>query len=270
MVQLVREMTIGQGYDPRDFTLVAFGGNGPQYAAEVATELDIAEVVVPTNASVFSALGCLYADIRHEYVRTIYAPAEPVTEKLLGTVAEAFTMMRARAHDDLALDGISEEPTFVHEFDLRYVGEAYEIKISQRLPGTPDAATLVEAIGDFHDEHARLYGFRREDPVELLNARVVAIVPVTKPSWAEGTSERGRHPVKERRTVFQDGAPQEVDIFERVALTTEMHVTGPCVIEEAQDTTFLPPGWTAAVDHLGNLRLVRALEPAADRTRPPA
>lgn len=255
MVQLVRELTVGQGYDPRDFALLAFGGNGGQYAAEVAQELGMSDVVVPVSASVFSALGCLYADIRHEYVQTVFASVEPITSTLLGTLEAVFAALEARGREDLARDRVGEPPTFVHEYDVRYVGEAYEIRVAQSGTRTTEAA-LEAVVERFHAEHERLYGFRREDPVEILNARVTALVTLPKPSWSTVAAAAAVE-AAELRGLTLDGAQVEVPVFRRETLGAGPRIDGPALVEETQSTTFVPAGWSAHIDNFGNLRLAR-------------
>ena len=255
MVQLVRELTVGQGYDPRDFTLLAFGGNGGQYAAEVAQELGMSDVVVPVSAAVFSALGCLYADIRHEYVQTVFASVEPITPALLATLADVFRALEARGTADLERDGVTEEPEFVHEYDMRYIGEAYEIRVPQIGLETTEAA-LDAVVERFHAEHERLYGFRREDPVEILNARLVALVTLPKPAWSTVAAADAAEPAGQRQVTI-DGERVEVPVYRREAIGAGPRVAGPALVEESQSTTFVPRGWSARVDNHGNLRLAR-------------
>jgi N-methylhydantoinase A len=257
MVQLVRELTVGQGYDPRDFSLLAFGGNGGQYAAEVAQELGIGEVVVPVAASVFSALGCLHADIRHEFVQTVFAPAEPVGEALLDSLRSTLAGLEERARADLLRDGVVAEPMIEHEYDLRYVGEAYEIRIA--APGTEvDEASIEAAVETFHAEHDRLYGFRREDPVEILSARLVASVALPKPAWPR--VEPAPPPPTSTRRISLDGDKVDVAVVQREECGVGPVLDGPALIEETRSITFVPRGWSAAIDELGNLRLTRAPE----------
>jgi N-methylhydantoinase A len=253
-VQLVREMTIGQGYDPRDFTLLAYGGNGPLLAAEVARELDISSVVTPQNAAVFSALGCLYSDIRHEYVRTILALAEPVSDALAGAVADAYEEMRDRARDDLRRDAVAAEPTFEAELELRYVGEAYELRVRLDL-GDEIAAAIADSVAAFHREHERLYGFRRDDPVELVNARLSAVVALRKPGWASARSSSAGAVPERTREVRADGRTWDAAVCTGTLLRPGQTLHGPAVVEDPQTTHWVPPRWQATVDSYGNLRL---------------
>jgi N-methylhydantoinase A/oxoprolinase/acetone carboxylase beta subunit len=257
MVQLVRELTVGQGYDPRDFTLLAFGGNGGQYAAEVAEELGMTEVTVPVNAAVFSALGCLYADIRHEYVVTIFASVEPVTDTLLSSLANAFAEMQGRGRADLANDGVTDQPEFVYEYDVRYVGEAYEIRVAQEAAGTPTAESLAQVVARFHLEHERLYGFQREDPIEILNARLTAIVRLPKPIWGQVKATDAPAPTPTRRRITARGESLEIPVYQRETVPVDFAISGPALIEETQSTAFVPERWTAHLDNFGNLRLRR-------------
>lgn len=273
-VNLIREMTIGEGRDPRDFALVAFGGNGPQYAAEAAADLGIKEVIVPVNASVFSAVGCLFADIRHEYVRTLLKLAEPIDPTLAAAVDEAGATMREAAQLDLERDGILQAPRFTDEFDLRYAGAAYEIRVAQERASPDDdgdlSVRISDAVAEFHDRHEQLYGFRREDPVELVNTRLVAEVEMPKPSWprvaaghdsgATSVDANTADGYPSQRKVFLRGKRRIVPVYDRLALDAVSRLGGPCLVEEAQACTFIPEEWSGRVDEYGNLRLTRTSE----------
>jgi N-methylhydantoinase A len=240
IAQAVREVSIDRGYDPRHFTLLAYGGAGPLYATEVAANLDIPEVVVAVQAGVLSALGCLCADLTHETLRTVLldatpAAADPVRREWARLEAEAVPWVGDGAEIECSLD-------------MRYVGEAYELTIPYLE--RPDDERLVEhAVERFHAEHERLYGFRRQDPVEIVNARLRARVPVEGPAWtalaAGAASEAG------------SGDGQYAFCF-RSDLSTQSSRPGPVVVRDAETTTVVHAGQRVRLDELGNLRIAVA------------
>ncbi len=240
IVQAVREVSIDRGHDPRDFTLVAFGGAGPLYAAEVALELGIPEVIVPVRAGVLSALGCLCADVTHECLRTVLVPAE----------AEGADAVRDewRRLEDEARVRVGDDGASIERFlDMRYVGEAFELTVPYDAdPGDPNM--IARAAAAFHGEHDRLYGFRRSDPVEIVNARVRARVPVDRPRWqAPDTASRGTTPA--------DATGGGFAFCFRADLEPGTPVAGPLVVRDADATAVVHAGQTVSLDELGNLRI---------------
>jgi N-methylhydantoinase A len=249
MTSSIREISIARGHDPREFTLVAFGGAGPMHAALIADELAIPRVLVPRHPGNFSALGLLVSDVKHDDARTRIG--------LLGDQREAidaaFAEMEPAAHDRLAADGFAPpERRIDRALDLRYLGQAFELTVPiASLSLDVDAITR-----EFHARHLATYG--HADPsgdVELVNVRIAARGVVDKPSppphRPDGDARRGT-----RRAWF-GGAELSVDVHEREGLGVGATVTGPAIVEEFGATTVIPPGWTARVDALGDLVLER-------------
>jgi len=278
-VHLIREVTVNRGYDPRSFSLMCFGGAGAMYAVQIARELEISEVIIPTNPGVFSATGCLYADIHHEYVQTYITGTDGVN---LGKLNEVFGALRQRAIEDLRRDRVTQDVTFEHFLDLRYHGEAYQISIpvdysafgrDSRFSGEGEAYQITVpvnvnpeghvteegidvAVRQFHSEHERLYGFNREDPVENVNVMLRALVPLPNPKVASNTVRRELSTaVKGRRPVYFGDSFSDTPIYDRYRLGYEAVIEGPAVIEEDQATIVLPPKQTARVDEYQNIRV---------------
>ena len=173
MERAIRVISVERGHDPRDFTLVAFGGAGPLHGASLARKLGIPRVLVPTCAGVLSALGLISADLRHTFVRSLVAPLEEVPpDRINGVLAE----FRREAERILAAEEVPEgERRYRPAADLRYRGQAYELTLS--LPDRPLAGEDLRELADrFHREHERLYGYAvPEEPVELVNLRLLAV-----------------------------------------------------------------------------------------------
>ncbi|HEV8474837.1 MAG TPA: hydantoinase/oxoprolinase family protein, partial [Methylomirabilota bacterium] len=249
MTSAIREISIQRGHDPRDFTLIAFGGAGPMHAVALAEEIGIPRVLVPRHPGNFSALGLLASDVKHDDVRTRVG--------LLGerwaTLEAVFAEMETGARRQLELEGFgSAQQRVRRSLDLRYRGQAFELNVA--LAGEPRAD--VEAA--FHRLHAATYGHANlEAVIELVNARLTAWGVVAKPA-AEHLATAARpldEALLERRGVWFDGRRHDCPVWERERLPAPATLTGPAIVEEFGATTVIPPGWRASVDEQGNLRL---------------
>ena len=183
MTKALRVISVERGLDPRRFALVAFGGAGPMHACALAEELDLTTILVPKAGGVLSALGLAISDVRRDYMRPFLAPVDKVDG-----LAEAFAELEEAAGREL------ESPELTRRADLRYRGQAFELTVDGDEPEALAAA--------FHDAHERRYGFRRDDePVELVNVRLVALRPVKRPELTE-TEADGSREVGTRKVTF--------------------------------------------------------------------
>lgn len=256
MERAIRVISVERGHDPRDFTLVAFGGAGPLHGASLAEKLGIPRVLVPAQAGVLSALGLLAADLRHAFVRSLVIPlAEAAPEK----INEVFTAFRTRAHQLLANERVAEaDMQFLPAADLRYRGQAYELSVS--LPDRPlaeeDFAHLAAA---FHRAHEDLYGYAVPDePVELVSLRLTAIGRTPKPKLPQAPAEGslGEARIEVRPVYFGPKAGwHKTQVFARKRLPAGVAFPGPTIVEGAESTVVIPPGAKARVDPFGNLIL---------------
>ncbi len=258
MASAIRSKTVQKGLDPRDFSLVAFGGAGPLHGAEVAAMLNIPEVVVPAHPGITSAAGLLTTDLKYDQIKTAFQVKGSVD---LARMNRDFT----RLSDDLlrqyAADGIGADQVEQRRAgDLRYVGQGYELRVPFPA-GTLDDAGL-EAVWDaFHKLHEQEYGhFFAESPIEIVNIRITGIGHMPKiadPAVpAGGSIEAAR--VKTAPTVFRiDGALETVEtaFYRREALPVGEAVPGPAIILQKDTTTVVPPRWTARQDDGANLIL---------------
>ena len=239
MVGALRVISVEKGLDPREFALVAFGGAGPMHTCALAEELNMNTVLVPKASGVLSALGLAVSDVRRDYVTPLLSPLDKVKES---RIEDAFKGMQDEASGHL------NGPNFTRRADLRYAGQSFELTV-----GADDFDALAD---NFHAAHERRYGYRmEEEPVELVNLRLIATVPVEKPELSEGEPEGDA--VSGHREANFDGGWTEVPVLDRTKMGVGSEVEGPAVVEFAESTCVVRPGWGGKIDEVGNLILER-------------
>jgi N-methylhydantoinase A len=258
MTSAIREISIQRGHDPRDFTLIAFGGAGPMHALALADEIGIPRVLVPRHPGNFSALGLLASDIKHDEVRTrvgLLRERWPLVPALLAE-------MESGVRRQLELEGFEAPQQRLHRtLDLRYRSQAFELNLPLGDETEPGERALAALETAFHREHLAMYGHADETAaIELVNVRLSAYGVVAKPTPARpaGGAAALDAALVERRPVRFDGATHDCPVWERERLPAGAELTGPAIVEEFGATTVVPPGWRGALDVHGNLRLERA------------
>lgn len=289
MERAIRVISVERGYDPREFTLVAFGGAGPLHACDLAAELRIPRVLVPAHPGVLSALGMLVADIVKDYSHTVMASASRAdSAAAAAAVADAFAALEERARQETA--GEFDQATTVaaqRSLDLRYAGQSYELRVpydrvevagasgqgSGAIPPPPhhwdrrgggreamgggaDVGPLARAVAALDEAHARRFGHSWPDrSVEVVNVRLKLIGRVPQLSFPEHPLA-GEDPasarIEEHRVYFSDGYGAAA-VYERARLRPGNVVRGPAIVVQLDATTLIPPGWTARVDRQHNL-----------------
>ncbi|WP_067175838.1 hydantoinase/oxoprolinase family protein [Microtetraspora niveoalba] len=248
----IRQITVKRGLDVRDFPMVAFGGSGPLLACRLIDILGLPAAIVPPNPGNVSAFGLLTVDVKNDYVRT-HVSRSPAPDALAGIYAE----LEAQAADALDREGFAEH-VYARSADLRYYGQAYEVRVPAP-GGAIDDAWCAGVVERFHSEHEKLYGYGyRDDPrhaVEWVNLRVSGIGPITRPSVARVPEQVGEASPVATREVFYERWGRTV-IYRRADLGAGAVVRGPAVVEEYGSTLPVHPGFTATVDDHGNLVVV--------------
>jgi len=243
----IRRVSIARGYDPRDFTLVAFGGAGPLHACEVADRLSIPRVLVPRYPGVLCAFGLLVADIVLDYSRSVLGPLSAETPALLQILID---MLIEQARADFAYEGVPDEAIlFDPTVDLRYQGQAYELSV-------PFGADLLDS---FHEAHARRYGHAMpERIVEAVNLRLRATSVVEKPTIApeDVTPNNGSAALVGETTAIPAGG--RMLLYERERLQPGARFDGPALVFQFDSTVFIARGWSAHVDGYRNMVLEQA------------
>jgi N-methylhydantoinase A len=252
MVLAVRGVSVERGYDPRDFALVAQGGNGPLHALEIARELGVPTVVIPRLPAIFSAVGMLMADLRHDYVQTHYVP---LTGSALAETGPMFAELVALGRERLTAEGVEAEAmSFERSLDLRYVGQEFALPIPVGDDELHDG-DRAQVRARFDAAHEHRYGYSTpQEEVEMVNLRVVARGSRERPRMPVAGSGRGDPVIGRREVVFDDpAAPVDCPIHDRSRLGAGDEVAGPAVVEEHSSTTLLWDGDLARVAPTGEL-----------------
>jgi len=252
MEKAIRVISIERGHDPRQFTLVAFGGGGPLHACSLAQALRIPTVLVPAMPGVLSAVGILLADTVRDYSRTVMLPGNALDQ-----LEAIFVELESHAAGEFRAEGL--EGTVRRTLDMRYRGQAYELNVSckEQFP-----AFALEA---FHQLHLRRYGFCDiQKPVEIVNLRVriVAAPEPYSPPYREPISGDGAAALYAARNIFFAGRFMKSKLYRRERLSPGDLIHGPAMITEYTAATILPPGCSAQVDGYGNLVVAVSEEPA--------
>ncbi|MHB1552176.1 MAG: hydantoinase/oxoprolinase family protein, partial [Vulcanimicrobiaceae bacterium] len=240
MAKILRIVTIERGLDPRDFTMIAFGGNGPLHGCALAEELGIARVLVPRHPGLYSAHGLLVAELRARAVAPVLREAAQLDA---GDLERLFARLEDDGRRTLREQGVAEDAiSFSREYDARYRGQSFEI-------GLPHEPTIQALIAAFHERHRQRYGYAvPEETVEIVNARSTAI----------GTlPERVRRPVAARartgapaasRKLWLEGGFVEAPVYARDGVARGAAIDGPAFVEQYDACGYVPPGWSARDD----------------------
>lgn len=247
MADAIRTITVKQGIDPRDYSLVAFGGAGPMHAVFLAQELDIRETIIPWSPGTFSAWGMLQTDIRHDVTQAFYQPVTGTTNE---GIRSDYEDLEAQAKEMLSAEQVSPEDMYYRRSaDMRYVGQEYWVNVP--VGENPD---LVEIESTFHDAHRTRYGHATPGaPVEFVNLRVAGMGRLKRDVVGFQAPEVGEDPVTGTRQVIFSGRAHDTTILLRRRLSPGARYSGPLVIEEDTATSVIPPGYVADVDTLGNI-----------------
>jgi N-methylhydantoinase A len=258
MADAIRLVSIQRGHDPRDFALVAFGGAGPLHAVELARELSIPTVLVPSSPGVTSALGCLLVDVRHDLSAMVIATAADLDA---ATLEAAFHALEAEAAERLAGDGFPPaERELRRTVEMRYLGQwrSLAVPVASPLPA------LAEIAAAFHEAHQREHAYMRpETPVEIFRVGVRALGRTAKaqlPMLAARSAEEPPPPAPtgEREIHFPRDRGLELAraaVYDCEQLRRGDAISGPALIQQLDSTTLLPPGSRATVDEHANLRI---------------
>ena len=276
MTEGIRLVSIGRGYDPREFALVALGGGGPVHACALAEELQISRIVLPVRPGVLSASGLLAAPVEHEASMSFGVELDATT---MAEVVPRLGQLDARCAELMAVEGLLDAPVDANYFaDLCYVGQGYYLEVPLNLEPDEPLRTLYK---NFLEAHDRIYGHSVEGAVRFVNLRAVhSVAPASNPV-ARAIADTGRAPVatpvanralagtlepssapispmsSTNRTIRIPGDPDRCTarVYQRDALTAGMEFDGPAIIEQSDTTTLVATGWHATVATSGAITL---------------
>ncbi len=258
MANAIRSITIGRGLDPRDFSLVAYGGAGPLHAASIAEELGVGHVIVPSGAGVFSAWGMLQSDVRHERSRTVL---RPLCAEALAGLEPIFEQLRNELTDLLRSEGIPpHRMSFRRWLDMRYAGQEYYVGLplaeDDRPLGKADPSAIKQRFDDLYENR---YGHKNlAEDIEVVNVRLEAIGVVRDVDDLPRCKAGGWPQCVPQEEMPSAGRSNRVmPHVRREDLAVHGPLEGPALLSESSCTTFVPEGWTVHSDATMHLHLVR-------------
>jgi len=253
MAEAIKAISTMRGHDLRDFMLLAFGGAGPVHAARIARDLGMAGVIVPLYPGVFSAIGLMMSDVKHDYIRSKMNLIDTLAAR---DVEDMFAPLVAQALADLRADGFGDAGIAIERaVDMRYAGQGYEITIPCDLAGD-DADSLARLRTAFDAQHRVMFGHSApEEPVEIVSYRVRGIgkvPPVEMPRFGRAGTSLADAQRATRRARF-DGQTIDCPVYWRDKLDVGLRFAGPAVLDQLDCTTVICPGQVARVDDWKNL-----------------
>lgn len=241
----IRKVSIGRGYDPREFSIIAFGGAGPLHVCEVAERLEIPRVIIPPQPGVLCAYGLLMADLILEDTSAVLKEITPQTKQLLQHI---FTEKEQRAITQLNTEGVRDKDIMlIRLVDVRYLGQSFELTIP-----------FIEDLEDsFHSAHQERYGYSfPERSLEIVNLRLQAIGRTQKPVRSPeptGSTDSSPALVGEKTALARGQERTTFSLYERDQLQPGAVISGAALVLQMDSTTYIPPGWEARADQYRNL-----------------
>ena len=246
MADAIRTITVKEGIDPREFSLVAFGGAGSMHAVWLAEELEISEIIVPNDPGTFSAWGMLQTDIRRDLTVNFYQNFQSLEQKKL---LESYNKLKEEASDLLKSENVSEsDMKFNLTADMRYIGQEYYVNVDLAEP-----FNLEDINKNFHNTYEKQYGHSTpEGPCEFINLRLIALGKIQKSGSIKSAGQDIDIENTKREVIFNQKAYQ-TDVLSRQKIKTNNKFKGPAVIEESTATTVVPPNYNIVKDDFGNI-----------------
>ena len=255
MAGAIRMVSLARGLDPRDFTLFAFGGAGPLHAVALARELGIPEVLIPARPGLTNALGCLVADLRQDFVKTLNQPLDAAD------MAEVRAILAGQRERGVAVNAEEQgeivETTVLHGADMQFRGQTHLIRVA--LPGEDVSRQTIQAL--FEAAYDARFQVRLPEIKAVLVNLVTSVIgrrrafPIASLIDPAGRAARVQEAVIGERQLFADGRWQAAQVLDRLQLPVGARFTGPAIVQQIDATTCIEPGAVATVDTVGNLRI---------------
>jgi len=258
MALAINANSVAKGVDPRNFTLMGFGGAGPLHSVSLAEAIFAKDVISPVQPGITAATGLLVTDLQYEYTHSTLVVLDKATDADFGRVNKVLDELMAKANRQLDSDSIpAAQRRFRVIAECRYVGQGFELRAD--VPDGRFGPEIAQAVIDrFYDVHKQVYGHAfRDQACEMVTLRLVATVAVdtlTLPKLEKGGRKNPQDAVMyTRRTVFDDGTAADTPRYQRGKLLADDIVEGPALIIQHNSTTLVPPGWAARVATYGDI-----------------
>jgi len=250
MADAIRTITVKEGIDPREFSLVAFGGAGSMHAVWLAEELDIKEIIVPNDPGTFSAWGMLQTDIRRDLTVNFYQSFQNLEQSKL---LESYKNLKLEATELLKNENVQESNmNFSLTADMRYIGQEYYVNVNLKEP-----FNLEEINKSFHETYEKQYGHSTpEGPCEFINLRLIAMGQIEKSGSIKSAGE-DTEIIDSKREVIFNQKPHQTNVLNRQKIETNKKFDGPAIIEESTATTIIPPNYNIVKDDFGNIIITK-------------
>jgi N-methylhydantoinase A len=251
MVKGIRKVSVERGDDPAEFDLISFGGAGPLHAIELADELGMNKVIIPYNPGVNSAIGLLRADYRFIKFRSLLTI---LNEDNLLMINDSFSELQIKIEKELAGEGFSlGDINYEFSLYLRYAGQGSELELTLS-DGIIKGSVLNNVFDQFAAKHLQEYGYVREnEKIELVNVRVTGISEAGVKKLGTANQQIGKENIQVTRQTFFKRKEYTTPIFKRKEISIDQVLEGPCIIEQFDSTTVVPPGFNVSVDEQFNL-----------------
>ncbi len=262
MALAINANSVAKGIDPRNFTLMGFGGAGPLHAVALAEMIHAKDIVSPLHPGITAAMGLLVTELRYEYTRSVLTVLTSATADEYAHINEALAALQQEAATQLGADGIpAERQRYTRIAECRYVGQGFELRA--QLPDEElTQANVGVAIRNFYAAHRQVYGHAFEDQsVEVVTLRVVASADVESLQLPDlpkgGRTDPAEARLYVRETIFDDGSAVPTPRYQRSKLLDGDIVNGPALIVQHNSTTLLPPAYRAVVLSHGDMHIAR-------------
>jgi N-methylhydantoinase A len=252
MAQAMRLVTIDRGHDPRDATLVPYGGAGPLHACQLAEALQIKKILVPRHPGALSALGALISETRFDYRQTLRMLSSTLD---IQRAVKVYSELERKAAEDFEKEGFATAPLLERTIELRYYGQNFELEVSV-TSGTLDEAAFKQIVIDFHAEHDRIYGYTLPaQEIEFLNLNVAARAKHTVIELPKLDKSMSKvEPTGTAAVILPGGdEPEIVPLYDRETFGVGAVLKGPAIIGQMDTTTLLARNAIATVDEWGNM-----------------
>lgn len=256
MVRAIRVISVERGHDPRDYSLLAFGGAGPLHACDVAIALGMKEVIIPGSPGILCAQGLLVSDQKEDFVRTMKMT---LNDASLPAVRDAVGTMVSQANKWFVREKVADDKRFLlARFDMRHKGQNFELPVTLPRTLAADGVVIEDAaklVSEFHAAHERSYGFHNaEDPIEIVNLRLTAIAnrDIAISAGRDDAVVPDNKPYESRPIIFE-GKSYDTPIYNRQNMIVGREIVGPAIVTQLDTTIVINPNATAVQDEGGNL-----------------